>query len=107
MTCSSDIAVQRVGYCEGPPAVFGFMYVCIVFCCCYFCILSGPGSSAKLARAVKDRQSPTVGQSKNFQKKKLLRHSNGSNLETKTDIVMSTMGKMVVTHRATNVLLTK
>ena len=40
-------------------AVLGFMYVCIVFCCCYFCILSGPGSSAKLARAVKDRQSPT------------------------------------------------
>ena len=51
-------------------AVLGFMYVCIVFCCCYFCILSGPGSSAKLARAVKDRQSPTVGPGKDFQKKK-------------------------------------
>ena len=50
-------------------AVLGFMYVCIVFCCCYFCILSGPGSSAKLARAVKDRQSPTVGPGKDFQKK--------------------------------------
>ena len=34
MTCSSDIAVHWVGYCEGPSAVLGFMYVCIV------CILS-------------------------------------------------------------------
>ena len=78
VTCSSDIAVQRVGYCEGPPAVFGFMYVCIVFCC-YFCILSSPGAkrgspkgpSAKLARAVNERQSPSVGLGKDFRRKNL------------------------------------
>ena len=42
-----------------------------------------------------------------FRTKNGLPRPKSSNSETKTDIVMSKMGKMVVTHRATKVPLTK
>ena len=60
-------------------------------------------SSTRAQRAVKDRQSPTVGPGKEFQKTKNSRQRfNGHNSETKRDIVMGPTAKMVTTHRATN-----
>ena len=48
-----------------------------------------------------------MGPGKDFSEKNGHRCLNGHNLETKRDIVMGLKGKMVVTHRATNALLTK
>ena len=66
-----------------------------------------PAQSARSARAVNDRQSPTVGPGKDFSEKNGRRCLNGRNSETKRDIVMGPKGKMVVMHRVTNALLTK
>ena len=54
-----------------------------------------------------DGQRPTVGPGKDFQKKNERRRLNGRNSKPKSDIVMGPTGKMLVTHRAPNVPLTK
>ena len=48
-----------------------------------------------------------MGPGKDFQKKNGRRRLNGRNSKPKSDIVMGPTGKMLVTHRAANVPLTK